>query len=324
VQRDTHRRFPGILVPLREHFERGIALYKPEVLSRRSVYVWDPGVVCLIRSAHVLSFMGFAQQAESKGQMALASAQMTSLPLSLACVTACTAWIYQPRRDHRLTQKWSDAAIRLAADYGVPFWLAMGRVLHGWAIAEGGQFEEGIAEIHAGLSDWRATGAKTLTTYWPALIAEACEKSGRTEEGLSALAKALEAATNSGERWPEAELHRLWGSLLLLRNPSAESEAQHRFRTAIEVARQQAARLFELRASISLARLSRSRAVAARPARCSPKSTTGSPKALTRLISKRQRLFSMSSTENLNAARRTLLLDATRRLVRSFRYAALA
>jgi predicted ATPase len=247
--------FLGDFGSAQEHLERGIALYAASPAAWRSSYIWNPGVVCLIRSAHVLSLIGFAEQAESRSQTALRFAEETSEPFNLACVLATTAWLNQQRRDARLTLEWSESAIKLSGKNGFPFWLAMGRVLRGWALGERGQSEEGIDEIHAGLDSWRATGAETLDTYWLALLAEACGKAGRAEEGLSALAEALKTAAKSQERWREAELHRLKGTLQLMRYASDDGEAEQSFRRAIEIAQQQAARMFELRATVSLARL---------------------------------------------------------------------
>jgi adenylate cyclase len=86
-------------------------------------------------------------------------------------------------------------------------------------------------------------------------LAEACCKHGLTQEGLAAVAEALASALRDGDRQSEAELHRLKGELLLMQDPSDEAEAERCFRTAIDIARRQKARFFELRATTSLARL---------------------------------------------------------------------
>ena len=89
-----------------------------------------------------------------------------------------------------------------------------------------------------------------LTTF-----AESCGKSGRVEEGLDWVTKGLTTAEQTGLRATEAELHRLKGELLLIKGPGNEVEPECCLRTAIEVARRQSARLFELRATVSLAHL---------------------------------------------------------------------
>jgi predicted ATPase len=105
------------------------------------------------------------------------------------------------------------------------------------------------------MAAWRATGAEALRPYYLALLAEASGKRGQVEEGLHLLAEALAVANDTGEcRW-DAELHRLKGELLLARPAEHHAEAETCFRQALDVARRQEAKAFELRATMSLARL---------------------------------------------------------------------
>ena len=94
--------------------------------------------------------------------------------------------------------------------------------------------------------------------YWPyflCLLAEACTQTGRLDEGLRALTEALAAADERENRHYEAEMHRLEGELLLKQNDSNTEEAQNCFQRAVEIARKQSAKSFELRATMSLVRL---------------------------------------------------------------------
>ncbi|MBI3302731.1 MAG: hypothetical protein HYZ72_11755 [Deltaproteobacteria bacterium] len=109
------------------------------------------------------------------------------------------------------------------------------------------------------------TGAQLARGYLLALPAEAYEKVGRIEEGLTALTEALTVVDKTGERWYEAELHRLKGELSLQSRPvkashnksqaSLKSEAEECFLQALEIARRQQAKSLESRATMSLARL---------------------------------------------------------------------
>ena len=91
---------------------------------------------------------------------------------------------------------------------------------------------------------------------WKGYLAEALARAGHTEEGQALLDEALAQVQRTGERWNEAELHRLKGELLLQRGDDPE-EVESCFRRAIEVAQRQEARSWELRATTSLARLLR-------------------------------------------------------------------
>jgi len=135
-------------------------------------------------------------------------------------------------------------------------------MLRGWALAEQGQEEEGIAQIRQGLASLRATGAETATSYFLALLAEAYRKGGQAEDELNALTEALTVVDKTGERFYEAELYRLRGQLTLQRGKlqdsrshEAEVEVEACFQKAIAIARTQQAKSLELRATMSLARL---------------------------------------------------------------------
>ncbi len=150
-----------------------------------------------------------------------------------------------------------------------------GTILRGWALVEQGQ--EGIAQIRQGLGTFRAMGEEMAQTYYLALLAEAHGKAGQPEEGLSMLTEALAAVHETGERFYEAELHRLKGTFILQSRssprqvktgqdksedpdprpltPDPQAEAEACFHKAIAIARQQQAKLLELRAVMSLSRL---------------------------------------------------------------------
>ena len=135
--------------------------------------------------------------------------------------------------------------------------------MRGWALTERyaepgvgqGQGEEGRAQIHQGLAAWGATGAKVIRPYGLALLAEASARAGQPETGLTRLDEALAVVDDTGERRWEAELHRLKGELLLAYSAGHDAEAATCFRQALDIARQQQAKSWELRAAMSLSRL---------------------------------------------------------------------
>jgi predicted ATPase len=145
--------------------------------------------------------------------------------------------------------------IALSGEQGAAQWLARGTILRGWALAWQGQGAEGLAQMCQGLSAFRATGAERTRTYFLALLAEGYRGTGGVKEGLRVLAEALTAAHNSGERYCEAELHRLKGDLLLLQSADQPVEAEACFHQALAIARRQQATSWELRAAMSLSRL---------------------------------------------------------------------
>jgi predicted ATPase len=131
----------------------------------------------------------------------------------------------------------------------------MATTLRGWAMAEQGRNDDGMAQIQEGLAGIRATGSQLNRPYFLCLLAEACTKSGRIDDGLGASMEALAAVDEHENRQYEDEIHRLKGELLLKQNNSNALEAQSCFQRAIAVARKQSGKSLELRATMSLARL---------------------------------------------------------------------
>jgi len=123
-------------------------------------------------------------------------------------------------------------------------------------MAAAGRAEEVIAEMRRSTSDPMVAEALT-TSMMRVAMAETCGKNGRLEEGLELVAKGLQVAERIGQRAMEAELHRLKGELLMIKGTANRAKAEGCLRTAIDVARREAARLFELRTTVSLARLLR-------------------------------------------------------------------
>jgi predicted ATPase len=146
-----------------------------------------------------------------------------------------------------------DELLAVAAEHGFPYWRAVGTIFRGWAKVKKGDLPGGILLLRRGLSGYRATGARLLMPYFLALLGRGCEIAGRIEESSTMLDEALQIAESTGERWLAAELNRHKGQL---RRRQGHSEAAAAFyRKAFSIAEVQEARLFELRAAISLARL---------------------------------------------------------------------
>jgi predicted ATPase len=128
-------------------------------------------------------------------------------------------------------------------------------VLGSWAQALQEQAGAGIAELRQGIAAWRATGANLMVSHYLALLAEAYGHVGHTEEGLGVLAEALEEVHRTGQRSYEAEIHRLQGELLLQQATPDYGQAEACFQQALDIARRQQAKSWELRAAMSLSRL---------------------------------------------------------------------
>jgi predicted ATPase len=155
----------------------------------------------------------------------------------------------------RAAQEHAEAAISLTTEQGFPSWMAWGALLRGWALAQQGQAQVGLEQMTQGLMTYRATGTELVRPYFLALLAEAYGTRGEPEAGLAVLTEALTLVETTGERWYEAELYRLRGELLLQQHADNHLEVEACFQHALDIARNQRAKSFELRAATSLARL---------------------------------------------------------------------
>ncbi len=222
-------------------------------------YGQDLGVMCLRFARFVLQVLGYPDQALARSEEALALAEALSHPFTLANELVSSATFYQLRREGRTAQARAEAAIALVNEHGLLE--AYGTLMRGWALAEQGQAEEGIAQMRHALDVLQTVGFHLYRPYFLGLLAEALGKAGQAPEGLAILAEALATGHRTGERWYDAELHRLQGELTLeplesgVPGVDRETKAEACFLKAIETARQQGAKLFELRAVMSLTRL---------------------------------------------------------------------
>jgi class 3 adenylate cyclase/predicted ATPase len=246
----------GDLGTARGHLEQALAVYDSQKdRSHASHAVQDPEVACLSYLAWALWLLGYPDQALKRSHEALTLAQELSHPFSLAFALHFAAILHQLCVEGQVTQERAEAVMALSHEQGFPFFLSVGTVLRGWALAQQGQGVEGIAQMHQGLAAHRSTGAELNRPHHLAMLADAYAKGGQAEEGLSVLAEALTTAHKAENRLYEAELYRLKGELLLVRSTDSQAEAEAGFQQALALARRQQAKSLELRAALSLARL---------------------------------------------------------------------
>ncbi|MBI3757224.1 MAG: AAA family ATPase [Deltaproteobacteria bacterium] len=269
----------------RRYLEEGLALYDPQ--NHRTLaflYGQDPGVTSRLAALYPLWMLGYPEQALRRSQEGLSLARDLSHPYSLEFALYFAAECHVLRRERQAAQDYAEEAITLAEEQGFTPFSAYGTIMRGWALTEQERVEEGIALLCRGIADARSTGGRVIQPFYASLLAEAYAKAGRVEEGLHVLDEILTVVRDTGERCHEAHIYRLKGELTLQQSraslgqvqdmsqasqnkatisntqhlaPStqAEAEAEACFLKAIEVARKQQAKSWELRATISLARL---------------------------------------------------------------------
>ena len=240
----------------RSHLEEGIALYDPISHHSLSRQVGNhPGVSSQAYLGISLLCLGYPDQALARSSAAIADARKLahppSLTLSLSLGTLPLALI----GDDETLDKRADELVAVATEQGFPVWRAVGTIHRIWVTVKKGDVTEGISLLRSGSAAYRATGTELWTTHFLALQAKACEIAGKIEEGLTLLDDALQDLERTGMHWLAAELNRLKGQLLLRQGHS--EAAEELYRKALSIADEQGAKLWELRAAASLARLRR-------------------------------------------------------------------
>jgi predicted ATPase len=248
--------FLGTVASAHTHFTQGIALYDPQQ-HRASAFLYgeDAGVVCHSVVSWTLWSLGYPDQGLTQSHEAVTRGRQSAHPFSLCFALGETARFHQCRREVSAVQEHAEATIRVAKEQGFPLWISFGALLSGWGRAYQGQAQEGIEQITQGLIAYRATGAVVFQPYFLALLAEAHSMRGQPEAGLTVLTEALALVDTTGERWYESEIYRLQGELLLQQSSDNPTAAESCFQQAINIAQNQQAKSFELRAATSMARL---------------------------------------------------------------------
>ena len=158
------------------------------------------------------------------------------------------------RRDLVAARQLANRTIDYCHEQRLMFWEASGYLVDGWALIQEGKGHEGTERMHQGFAIRRAAGAALVHSSFHAILAECHGRMGEFDTGLTLIDEGLNHVERSGERISESELHRVRGELLLSKARDASAAALC-FQRAIAVAREQDAKLLELRATSSLATL---------------------------------------------------------------------
>jgi predicted ATPase len=235
-----------------EHLERAISLCSSE--RQRALGV-DMEVVARSYAAGTLWLLGYPEKALKRVEGAVALARELADPFSQAFAGNFASSIQLRRREAPAAQATAERVIALCVEHGFAYWLAHLTVACGGAVTAQGRGDEGIALIEQGMSAVAATGGNPTHEDFLPLLATAYADVGRLGDALDALTRSLAAVEKYDERVFEAETHRLKGKMLLWIGDANFAEARHCFERAIEIARKQSAKSWELRATTSLARL---------------------------------------------------------------------
>ena len=238
--------------------EKGLEGYDLE--RRRAhtlLYVQEPGAMNLAYTGLGLALGGYPDQALQRTHVALDLARDQRHPHSEVLARIFVAWVHQYRRERDAVREHADVALNLAVTHRFAFWEALARMLRAWACAADTGYAQAAAALHQALMTCQGMEATLARTYFLLLLAECYIGAGDRHRGRQILNEAQAAVDTSGEAFCAAELYRLKGDLLLQCGDAYHAAAAAQFRQALQLARHQQARLWELRTTISWGRLLR-------------------------------------------------------------------
>ena len=207
--------FLGRFTSARRHLERSLALYDPAEHHGLALdYAYDQRVVARDILAATLFALGYPDQAKIQNRQAVAEAEALHHGASLAHALDFACILDQLGDDTARVLSSGAAMRRLAEVQAVPYWSSRTIVLEGWATAREGSPDAGAATILSALDALRAIGVRAFRPYHLALLADVKARAGRYGEALAHVDDGLREVNETGERWFEAELHRLRGELI--------------------------------------------------------------------------------------------------------------
>jgi DNA-binding winged helix-turn-helix (wHTH) protein/tetratricopeptide (TPR) repeat protein len=238
------------------HARHGTALYEPRHAALAAEYGnHDPGVCAHVMAAWTLELLGEPDEAAAAGRAALDLAAELRHPFTESLALVFAAHRHRFRGDADAVLGHARRATTLAREQGFGLFLAWAATMHGWALAETGRTEDGVAEMRQAIAAARAAGSRQLQTYLLATLAAGLLRAGEAAAALGVVTEALALVPVTGERFLEAELLRLEGEIRGVVGPTTEPGARAPrdcFLAALDVARRQGARELERRAAASL------------------------------------------------------------------------
>lgn len=237
-------------------FEKAISLYDPkEHKSLKRMTGADPGIFSLAQSSHVMWYLGYPDQAIKRVQQALNRAIELELPYSQAISGFLTALVYVLTGDATKAQQEATSCITLCDKYGIHMFGNEVKNFLGWALVEQGETVKGLALIDQALNWRRKMKINSGTNIHLTILIKIYLREGKIQQGLKVISEAFDISNKYGDQLCLSEIHRLKGEYLIAQDEiKYTDQAQKCFEKSLELASNQNAKSFELRAAISTAR----------------------------------------------------------------------
>lgn len=246
--------FGGDYLNARTHLEQALAIYgaEPDPSAFRASALDLPFVIMRFLALVLWPLGSIARARRLAAEAVSASGEKRALSRANALVHRA---VFDGLCGGLLQQTETILALGLARDHTMPLYVAAGTYLNGLAKWRGGDRMAGLMEMRRGWTLLHDNDCYLCEPFWGMHVAVADAEAGHLETGLEILSELIAWTAQSGQHWLDAELHRVQGELLLRHDYPADSTAENALNRALEIARHQRARTFELRSALGLARL---------------------------------------------------------------------
>jgi class 3 adenylate cyclase/predicted ATPase len=249
--------FAGEFRAAQRHAEDGVSQYERE-RDHHLTYTYsghDPGMCARAFGSLSLGQLGYPERALARCGEGLALAEVLAHPFTIGIALWAAGILHQLRREPDAMRQIGERMIDYGREKGLRMILPFGKVFRGDAMTQHGDFTEGAAQMREGISELRSIGTLFSLLSLFAGLADACARCGNVDEGFAAVDEGLAMMRTGGEHFSLPEIHRIKGKLLLTGSANDRKAAEAAFSEALSIARAQQAKLLELRAAMSLARL---------------------------------------------------------------------
>jgi predicted ATPase len=248
----------GEIIKARTHLDKAIELYQPDEHRRgATLFGQDVRVAALFYRSLALWQLGYPDAAIRDAARSVVDARDAGQAATVMAALAITSLTHIHCGNYGLAKEQLDEVCALADEKSAMFWKVGGMLLLGCVSALNGKAADAVQTIGSGLQAWRSTGASLWMPVYLAHLIGAHADLGRFDDAWRCFNEATTLMQQTKERWCESEIYRIAGEVAIRSPDSDVSKAEAFFRHALEVAKAQQAKSYELRAATSLARLRR-------------------------------------------------------------------
>jgi class 3 adenylate cyclase/tetratricopeptide (TPR) repeat protein len=246
--------FGGNYLDAREHLEQALAIYRaePDPATFKASTLDLPFVIMRFLALVLWPLGGIDRSRRLAAEAVCAPGEKRALAQANALVHKA---VFDGLCGGMLQQTETILALALAREHTMPLYVAAGTYLSGLAKWRAGDRMDGLADMRRGWTLLHENDCYLCEPFWGMQVAVANAEAGQLETGLETLKELIAWTEQSGQHWLDAELHRVQAELLLRRDRPDVSGAEDAFNRAVEIARSQQTKTFELRGTLGLARL---------------------------------------------------------------------